>query len=162
MAADAHSLADLKSALGGSTPVETEDAPREPKIDAQGRSYGTGRRKNAIARVWIKPGNGKITVNGRDGENYFARPNLRQVLLAPFVTTNRANQYDVWCTVSGGGLSGQAGAVRLGISRALICYEPPLRPALKSAGFMTRDPRVVERKKYGKAKARRSFQFSKR
>ena len=132
------------------------------KIDAQGRAYATGRRKNAIARVWIKPGNGKLTVNGREGVSYFARPVLQMILNQPFDVADRKAQYDIWCTVKGGGLSGQAGAVRHGISRALTYYEPELRGVLKKGGFMTRDSRVVERKKYGKAKARRSFQFSKR
>ena len=134
----------------------------QPKRDALGRSYATGKRKNAVARVWIKPGNGKIEVNGRDSPVYFARPVLRMLINQPFVVTDRLGQFDVWCTVKGGGLSGQAGAVRHGISRALIYYEPGLRPVLKHGGFLTRDSRVVERKKYGKAKARRSFQFSKR
>ncbi len=151
-------LADLAD-----TPAVVEaPAVVEPKIDAQNRSYATGKRKNAIARVWIKPGAGRVTVNGRDQEVYFARPVLRMILQQPFAAADRANQYDVKCTVTGGGLSGQAGAVRHGISKALILYEPALRPALKSGGFLTRDARVVERKKYGKAKARRSFQFSKR
>ena len=136
--------------------------PAKPKIDPQGRAYATGKRKNAIARVWLKPGTGKIVVNGRDSPVYFARPVLRMLLNQPFVVTDRLGQFDVWCTVKGGGLSGQAGAVRHGISRALIFYEPGLRPILKHGGFITRDSRVVERKKYGKAKARRSFQFSKR
>ena len=134
----------------------------QPKRDALGRSYATGKRKNAVARVWIKPGNGKIEVNGRDSPVYFARPVLRMLLNQPFVVTDRLGQFDVWCTVKGGGLSGQAGAVRHGISKALTYYEPGLRPILKHGGFLTRDSRVVERKKYGKAKARRSFQFSKR
>jgi small subunit ribosomal protein S9 len=134
----------------------------QPKIDEQGRSYATGKRKNAVARVWIRPGNGKIEINGRDSPVYFARPVLRMLLNQPFVVADRMNQFDVWCTVKGGGLSGQAGAVRHGISKALTYYEPGLRPVLKSGGFLTRDSRVVERKKYGKAKARRSFQFSKR
>lgn len=132
------------------------------RLDPQGRAYATGKRKNAIARVWIKPGTGKITVNGRDSPIYFARPVLRMLLNQPFAVVNRVGQYDVVCTVIGGGLSGQAGAVRHGISKALLNYEPELRPALKAQGFLTRDSRVVERKKYGKAKARRSFQFSKR
>ena len=132
------------------------------KLDAQGRAYATGRRKDAVARVWLKPGSGKITVNGRDQEVYFARPTLRLVINQVFGITEREGQYDVVCTVKGGGLSGQAGAVKHGISQALTLYEPSLRPALKAAGFLTRDSRVVERKKYGKAKARRSFQFSKR
>ena len=139
-----------------------EAAPAEPKIDAQGRAYGTGRRKNAIARVWVKPGNGRVVVNGRDQEVYFARPVLRLIVRQPFEAAGRVDQYDVICTVTGGGLSGQAGAVRHGISRALINFEPALRGALKQGGFLTRDSRVVERKKYGRAKARRSFQFSKR
>ncbi|WP_142849815.1 30S ribosomal protein S9 [Telmatospirillum sp. J64-1] len=156
MADDLKSLADLKA-------VSTEAAPaREPKIDAQGRSYATGKRKNAIARVWVKPGSGRITVNGRDVENYFARPVLRMLINQPFQVAGRVQQFDVVCSVTGGGLSGQAGAVRHGISRALSFYEPALRSSLKASGFLTRDPRVVERKKYGKAKARRSFQFSKR
>ena len=134
----------------------------EPQIDAQGRAYATGKRKNAVARVWIKPGGGQLTVNGRDGDAYFARPVLRMILNQPLVAVDRLSQYDVWCTVRGGGLSGQAGAVRHGVSKALSLYEPPLRPQLKSGGFLTRDSRVVERKKYGKRKARRSFQFSKR
>jgi small subunit ribosomal protein S9 len=140
-----------------------EAAPkREPKRDAQGRSYATGRRKNAVARVWIKPGKGEITVNGKKSPHYFARPVLRMLVTQPFLVADRYNQFDVMCTVKGGGLSGQAGAVRHGISRALTLYEPDLRGILKVAGFLTRDSRVVERKKYGKAKARRSFQFSKR
>ena len=134
----------------------------EPKIDAQGRSYATGKRKDAVARVWIKPGKGIITINGRDQLTYFARPTLRMVVNQPFDVTARVGQFDVVCTVKGGGLSGQAGAVRHGISKALTYFEPTLRPALKAQGFMTRDARVVERKKYGKAKARKSFQFSKR
>ena len=141
---------------------EVVEVPREPIIDKHGRSYATGKRKNAIARVWIKPGPGKITVNGRDVETYFARPVLRMMIAQPFDTTERNESYDVTCTVTGGGLSGQAGAVRHGISKALTYYEPDLRPVLKKGGFLTRDPRVVERKKYGKAKARRSYQFSKR
>ena len=140
----------------------TVEVPREPIIDKHGRSYATGKRKNAIARVWIKPGPGKITVNGRDVETYFARPVLRMMIAQPFDTAERNEFYDVTCTVTGGGLSGQAGAVRHGISKALTYYEPGLRPVLKKGGFLTRDPRVVERKKYGKAKARRSYQFSKR
>ncbi len=134
----------------------------EPKIDDQGRSYATGKRKNAIARVWIKPGPGKIVVNGRELETYFARPVLRMVINQPFAVTEREGQYDVMCTVKGGGLSGQAGAVKHGISKALMFYEPTLRGVLKKEGFLTRDSRVVERKKYGRRKARRSFQFSKR
>ena len=134
----------------------------EPKIDALGRAYATGRRKSATARVWIKPGSGKITINGKDQEQYFARPVLRMIIEQPLNAADRRTQFDVVCTVTGSGLSGQAGAIRHGISRALVNYEPSLRPVLKPYGFMTRDPRVVERKKYGRAKARRSFQFSKR
>lgn len=134
----------------------------EPKIDAQGRSYATGKRKDAIARVWIKPGTGKIKVNGRESTVYFARPVLRMLMNQPFVVANRQDQYDVVCTVAGGGLSGQAGAVRHGISKALTYFEPALRSVLKKEGFLTRDARVVERKKYGHKKSRRSFQFSKR
>jgi len=154
-------LADLGAATGVQPTAETARLP-EPQIDAQGRSYATGKRKNAVARVWLKPGSGRITVNGRDKETYFARPVLRMVIAQPFVAAGRLNQYDVICTVTGGGLSGQAGAVRHGISKALTFYEPALRSVLKQGGFLTRDSRVVERKKYGKAKARRSFQFSKR
>jgi len=135
---------------------------REQELDASGRAYATGRRKDAVARVWLKPGSGKITVNGRDQEVYFARPSLRLVLNQPFTITERDGQYDIVATVKGGGLSGQAGAVKHGISQALAKYEPTLRPRVKAAGFLTRDPRVVERKKYGRAKARKSFQFSKR
>src|SRR3989442_3042133 len=134
----------------------------QPKRDELGRSYATGKRKNAVARVWIRPGNGKIEVNGRDSPVYFARPVLRMLLNQPFVVTDRLGPFDVWCTVTGGGLSGQAGAVRHGISKALTYYEPGLRPVLKHGGFLTRDSRIVERKKYGKAKARRRPQYSKR
>ena len=142
---------------------ETPEAPKYvKKVDKQGRAYATGKRKNAVARVWIKPGGGKITVNTRAVEVFFARPVLRMLIQQPLVATNRNSQYDVICTVSGGGLSGQAGAVRHGISKALTYFEPDLRPTLKRGGFLTRDSRVVERKKYGRAKARRSFQFSKR
>jgi small subunit ribosomal protein S9 len=166
-------LASLRQAMATATqPAPTPSAPSaaiaavpvdvQPRRDEFGRSYATGKRKNAIARVWIKPGNGKIEVNGRDSPIYFARPVLRMLLNQPFVVTDRLGQFDVWCTVKGGGLSGQAGAVRHGISKALTFYEPGLRPVLKHGGFLTRDARVVERKKYGKAKARRSFQFSKR
>ncbi len=158
---ETRSLADLKDLV--STPAEAaETARREPKRDALGRSYATGRRKNAVARVWIKPGKGEIVVNGKQVGQYFARPVLRMLVTQPFLVADRYNQFDVYCTVSGGGLSGQAGAMRHGISRALTLYEPELRPILKLAGFLTRDSRVVERKKYGRAKARRSFQFSKR
>jgi small subunit ribosomal protein S9 len=132
------------------------------KLDKQGRAYATGKRKDAVARVWIKMGGGKIVINERPVETYFARPVLRMMIQQPLVASNRQGQYDVVCTVSGGGLSGQAGAVRHGLSKALLRYEPDLRPVLKRGGFLTRDPRVVERKKYGRAKARRSFQFSKR
>ena len=132
------------------------------KLDKQGRAYATGKRKDAVARVWVKMGNGKILVNDRAVEVYFARPVLRMLIQQPLVASNRQGQYDVVCTVSGGGLSGQAGAVRHGLSKALMRYEPDLRAVLKRGGFLTRDPRVVERKKYGRAKARRSFQFSKR
>jgi small subunit ribosomal protein S9 len=135
---------------------------REQEIDGLGRAYATGRRKDAVARVWIKPGSGKVTVNGRDQEIYFARPTLRLVLNQPFTVTDRVGSYDVIATVKGGGLSGQAGAVKHGISQALTKYEPALRSAVKAEGFLTRDSRTVERKKYGKAKARKSFQFSKR
>ena len=135
---------------------------REPQIDSLGRAYATGKRKNAIARVWIKPGSGKITINERDQEVYFARPVLRMMIAQPLVVTDRATQFDVIAFVQGSGLSGQAGAIRHAISKALTYYEPGLRPVLKPHGFLTRDSRVVERKKYGRAKARRSFQFSKR
>ncbi|QZD91178.1 30S ribosomal protein S9 [Qipengyuania aurantiaca] len=135
---------------------------REQELDAQGRAYATGRRKDATARVWLVPGSGKITINGKDQEVYFARPTLRLVIDQPFAITERQGQYDVVATVKGGGLSGQAGAVKHGISQALAKYEPALRSTVKAAGFLTRDSRVVERKKYGRAKARRSFQFSKR
>jgi small subunit ribosomal protein S9 len=141
-------------------------APEAPKyvqkLDKQGRAYATGKRKNAVARVWLKPGNGTITVNARPVEVFFARPVLRMLIQQPLVASNRLGQYDVLCAVSGGGLSGQAGAVRHGLSKALTHFEPDLRSALKRGGFLTRDSRVVERKKYGRAKARRSFQFSKR
>ncbi|MBK8175341.1 MAG: 30S ribosomal protein S9 [Rhodospirillales bacterium] len=143
-------------------PLAVSDAPAEPKLDRYGRAYATGKRKNAIARVWLKPGRGTIKVNGRDVAQFFARPTLQMVINQPFVVAGRDGQYDVLCTVSGGGLSGQAGALRHGISRALAFFEPNLRGAMKSVGFLTRDSRVVERKKYGRAKARRSFQFSKR
>ncbi|MES2303236.1 MAG: 30S ribosomal protein S9 [Pseudomonadota bacterium] len=135
---------------------------RDREVDAQGRSYATGRRKDAVARVWLKPGSGKVTVNGRDQTVYFARPTLRLVINQPFQVAGREEQYDIVCTVKGGGLSGQAGAVKHGIAQALSKFEPELRSAVKAAGFLTRDPRVVERKKYGRAKARKSFQFSKR
>jgi small subunit ribosomal protein S9 len=157
-------LADLRdlAVSAGVTVTESETVLREPKRDALGRSYATGRRKNAIARVWIKPGRGEISVNGKKVGQYFARPVLRMLITQPFLVADRYNQFDVYCTVVGGGLSGQAGAMRHGISRALTYYEPSLRGILKVAGFLTRDSRVVERKKYGRMKARRSFQFSKR
>ena len=149
--------------LGINAEAAAPEAPKHvQKLDSLGRAYATGKRKDAVARVWIKPGSGKITVNGRDSQVYFARPVLRMMIQQPLVAAARAGQYDVICTVAGGGLSGQAGAVRHGISKALTYYEPGLRPPLKAAGFLTRDARVVERKKYGRAKARRSFQFSKR
>jgi small subunit ribosomal protein S9 len=156
MAEDFSALAELQSAPQAAPVV------REPKKDAQGRSYATGKRKNAVARVWIKPGSGKIIVNDRVVEVYFARPVLRMLINQPFQVADRVAQFDVVATVAGGGLSGQAGAVRHGISKALTYFEPGLRTPLKAGGFLTRDSRVVERKKYGKAKARRSFQFSKR
>ena len=143
-------------------PAEIAAAPAEPKIDSLGRSYATGRRKDASARVWVKRGTGQVKINGRDISVYFARPVLQMILAQPFETVERVGEFDVFATVKGGGLSGQAGAVRHGISRALTYFEPGLRPALKAGGFLTRDPRVVERKKYGRAKARKSFQFSKR
>ena len=146
--------------LGAVAPIEA--SLPEPQIDDMGRTYATGKRKDAAARVWVKPGSGKVTVNGRTLEQYFARPVLRMILSQPFQTTDRKEQYDIVCTVKGGGLSGQAGAVRHGISKALVLREPELRGVLKKAGMLTRDARVVERKKYGKRKARRSFQFSKR
>jgi small subunit ribosomal protein S9 len=143
-------------------PAQPEAPLREQQLDKHGRAYATGRRKDAVARVWLKPGSGKIEVNGRDQQVYFARPTQRLVINQPFGITDRVGQYDVICTVKGGGLSGQAGAVLHGIAQALSRYEPVLRTTVKRAGFLTRDPRVVERKKYGRAKARRSFQFSKR
>ncbi|MCB1451647.1 MAG: 30S ribosomal protein S9 [Nitratireductor sp.] len=156
-------MSGLESLEALSSAPAVEEAPvHVQKLDAQGRAYATGKRKNAIARVWVKPGTGKITVNGKEYPVYFARPVLQMVLNQPIVAANRVGQYDVIATVVGGGLSGQAGAVRHGISKALTYYEPALRGVLKSGGFLTRDSRVVERKKYGKAKARRSFQFSKR
>jgi small subunit ribosomal protein S9 len=144
-------------------PPVREAAPlREQQLDKYGRAYATGRRKDAVARVWLKPGSGKIVINGREQETYFARPTLRLVINQPFDIAQRQGQYDVEATVIGGGLSGQAGAVKHGIAQALTRFEPALRTVVKQAGFLTRDPRVVERKKYGRAKARRSFQFSKR
>jgi small subunit ribosomal protein S9 len=154
------SLADLKS--GGASPVQAEAPKHVQKLDKLGRAYATGKRKNAVAKVWLKPGSGKITVNGRAVEVFFARPVLRMVLTQPLQLVDRMTQYDVMVSVNGGGLSGQAGAVRHGLSKALTYYEPALRGALKKEGFLTRDSRVVERKKFGRAKARRSFQFSKR
>ena len=157
-AAEAAPTAD--AAPGNAEPSEA--VLRQPQRDAQGRAYATGRRKDAVARVWIKPGQGLITVNGKKSDEYFARPVLRMLIAQPMVASRRETEYDIWCTVKGGGLSGQAGAVRHGISRALVNHDPELRGVLKAGGFMTRDSRVVERKKYGRAKARRSFQFSKR
>ena len=162
-------LADLKD-IAGNAPegdaaqiAETAQVPlREQELDKEGRAYATGRRKDATARVWLKPGSGKVIINGKDQEVYFARPTLRLIIDQPFTITDRQGQYDVIATVRGGGLSGQAGAVKHGISQALTKYEPALRSTVKAAGFLTRDSRVVERKKYGRAKARRSFQFSKR
>ena len=160
MAETLSSLADLKdSALA---PAAAEAPVHVQKIDKYGRAYATGKRKNAVARVWIKPGKGKATVNGKPLDIYFARPVLRMILNQPLVVVNRLTQYDLTVTVAGGGLSGQAGAVRHGLAKALTYYEPELRGSLKKEGFLTRDSRVVERKKYGKRKARRSFQFSKR
>ena len=157
---DIQSLEQLGEAMG------VTEAPAAPvyrqELDAQGRAYATGKRKDAVARVWLRPGPGKITVNGKEHGEYFARPVLRMVLEQPLVAAGRKGQYDIVCTVSGGGLSGQAGAVRHGLSKALTRYEPELRGVLKKGGFLTRDSRVVERKKYGRRKARRSFQFSKR
>ncbi|MFN0263355.1 30S ribosomal protein S9 [Tepidamorphus sp. 3E244] len=156
-----NSLEELGGAMG-ETPV-VESAPvHEQKLDAQGRAYATGKRKDAIARVWIKPGGGRIIINGKPYDEYFGRPVLRMLLQQPLEVAQRTGQYDINCTVTGGGLSGQAGAVRHGVSKALTYFEPELRGVLKKGGFLTRDPRVVERKKYGRAKARRSFQFSKR
>ena len=180
MSDNRQSLSDLaalaqQAAAAPAAPAAEGDAPaefvapaqpatplRERQVDAQGRAYATGRRKDAVARVWLKPGSGKITINGRDQETYFARPTLRLVINQPFGVADREGQYDVVATVKGGGLSGQAGAVKHGIAQALTRFEPVLRPPVKAAGFLTRDSRAVERKKYGKAKARRSFQFSKR
>jgi len=158
MAETLSSLQDLK----GATSVPSEAPKHEQKLDKYGRAYATGKRKDAVARVWIKPGSGKITINGRAFEVYFARPVLRMIVNQPFGVANRVDQYDLVITCAGGGLSGQAGAVRNGVSKALTYYEPELRGALKKAGFLTRDSRTVERKKYGHKKARKSFQFSKR
>jgi len=163
MAEQIRSLDQLASVATGTIATEVVAAPpREPERDALGRSYATGKRKNAIARVWIKPGSGKVVVNGKTMDVYFARPVLQMILRQPFQVAGVVSQFDVHATVLGGGLSGQAGAVKHGISKALQLYDPTLRGALKAAGFLTRDSRVVERKKYGKAKARKSFQFSKR
>ena len=153
------SLDDLKSAVGAAAPAAILRVAVRDKL---GRAYATGKRKNAVARVWIKPGSGKVTVNGKEMAVYFARPVLQMILRQPFTVAGVEGQFDVMATVAGGGLSGQAGAVKHGVSKALQLYEPALRGALKAAGFLTRDSRVVERKKYGKAKARKSFQFSKR
>jgi small subunit ribosomal protein S9 len=161
--ADIKSLDDLKSAVADTPAAIAETAVvREPVRDSLGRAYATGKRKDAVARVWIRPGSGKVTVNGKTMPEYFARPVLQMILRQPFSVANVEGQFDVMATVAGGGLSGQAGAVKHGISKALQLYDPTLRAALKAAGFLTRDSRVVERKKYGKAKARKSFQFSKR
>ncbi len=165
MAEDVKSFSDLKSTLikaQPQTPAGQASEPGTAKRDAKGRAYATGRRKDAVARVWVKPGTGRIVINDKDEKVYFARPVLRMIVRQPLIATNRDGQFDVIVSVSGGGLSGQAGAVRHGISRALVNYEPSLRAVLKPGGFLTRDPRAVERKKYGKPKARRSFQFSKR
>src|SRR6056297_634250 len=165
MAETLTSLDELKGAVDGADAPATmamDTTPREPVRDALGRSYATGKRKDAVARVWVKPGSGKIVVNQKEAAAYFARPVLQMVIGQPFQIANVSGQFDVYATVKGGGLSGQAGAVKHGISKALSNYDPQLRPALKAAGFLTRDARVVERKKYGRRKARRSFQFSKR
>jgi small subunit ribosomal protein S9 len=163
MAEEIKTLDDLKSVVSGAPASEdVVVAPRTPQRDKLGRSYATGKRKDAVARVWIKPGSGKVTVNGKEMSAYFARPVLQMILRQPFTVAGVEGEFDVMATVAGGGLSGQAGAVKHGISKALQLYEPSLRSALKAAGFLTRDSRVVERKKYGKAKARKSFQFSKR
>jgi small subunit ribosomal protein S9 len=159
--AEVTTLSNLGGAMGLATAAQ-QATPPKPKLDAKGRAYATGRRKDAVARVWLRRGAGRIVVNGKPVETYFARPTLRMMVQQPLIASNRMSEVDVECTVSGGGLSGQAGAVRHGISRALTWFEPELRPVLKKGGFMTRDSRVVERKKYGRAKARRSFQFSKR
>ena len=162
---DLSQLGDAMTGAAGAasgSPEAGAATQAEPKLDEFGRAYGTGRRKNAVARVWIKPGSGRFTVNGKELPAYFGRPTLQMIVRQPFEASNRADQFDVMCTVRGGGLSGQAGAVRHGISRALVNFEPALRASLKPGGFLTRDDRKVERKKYGRAKARRSFQFSKR
>jgi small subunit ribosomal protein S9 len=162
MADDIRSLEDLQDAVAVAPEEDANAAPKEPVRDEHGRSYATGKRKDAVARVWVYPGSGKVSVNGKEMPAYFARPVLQMVIAQPLTMANVSGQFDVKATVKGGGLSGQAGAVRHGISQAIQLYEPSHRPALKAAGFLTRDPRVVERKKYGKRKARRSFQFSKR
>ena len=154
------SLTEIKEAVAATSAVA--ETKRKPARDKQGRSYATGKRKNAVARVWVMPGKGNITINDKPVDTYFARPVLKMIINQPFEITNRENEFDVVCTVQGGGLSGQAGAIKHGISKALNEYEPELRTVLKQAGFLTRDDRVVERKKYGRAKARRSYQFSKR
>jgi small subunit ribosomal protein S9 len=163
MAEDGKNLSDLKSTLIKAKQPEA-NAGDQPKAsrDSKGRAYATGKRKDAVARVWIKPGRGRIIVNDKEEKIYFARPVLRMIVRQPLIAANRDGQFDVIVTVAGGGLSGQAGAVRHGISKALVLYEPSLRAVLKQGGFLTRDPRTVERKKYGRPKARRSFQFSKR
>lgn len=155
-------LEDLSELGGGEETAAPAGPVYEQQLDDHGRAYATGKRKDAVARVWIKPGPGRIVVNGKDLADYFARPVLQMILKQPLVAAERVDQYDVSCTVRGGGLSGQAGAVRHGLSKALTRFEPELRSILKKDGFLTRDSRVVERKKYGRAKARRSFQFSKR
>ena len=163
MADEIKSLEELQGAVEGAEGVVVEEAiAREPVRDELGRSYATGKRKDAVARVWVKPGSGRVVVNGKELDKYFARPVLQMVVGQPFKVANVDGQFDVMATVKGGGLSGQAGAVKHGISKALSLYDPEMRPSLKAAGFLTRDSRVVERKKYGKRKARRSFQFSKR
>jgi small subunit ribosomal protein S9 len=161
MTEQVRSLEDLKTLGGEDAVTQTDEAP-QPQRDALGRAYATGKRKSAVARVWVKPGAGRITINGKSEEQYFARPVLRMLIRQPLLAAGRDSEFDVVCTVSGSGLSGQAGAVRHGIARAMVAYEPELRAALKPGKFLTRDSRVVERKKYGRAKARRSFQFSKR
>ncbi len=160
--AEQTTLSNLGQAVGLTQVPAAQTQPAKPKVDGKGRAYATGRRKNAIARVWIKRGAGKIIVNDKTIEIYFARPVLRMLVQQPIIAANRRDQFDIVCTVVGGGLSGQAGAVRHGLARALTYFEPDLRSVLKKGGFLTRDSRAVERKKYGRAKARRSFQFSKR
>ena len=163
MSDEINTLEDLQAVVGEAAAAPAIDlTPREPVIDPLGRSYATGKRKDAVARVWIKPGSGKVTINGKPQNEYFARPVLQMILAQPFSIAGVVGEFDVVATVKGGGLSGQAGAVKHGVSKALQLYNPTLRGALKAAGFLTRDSRVVERKKYGKAKARKSFQFSKR